>query len=224
MEIWKSIPEYEGCYEVSSYGAVRSLDRYVRKSNGVVQFRHGIQKMQIRDADGYKHVKLSKHGKDKTFAVHTLVAMVFVDGYFDGAEVNHRDFNRENNYYANLEWVTHEENIHHTMNSGRHYCQRDLHGENNPNFGNHSLSQRYSSDKKLAKEKQSRPGAKNGRSLKIQAIINEQSLVFDYIGECAEYLIQNKLVKSKSASNVSAHISKAAKENKKYYGHSFTTL
>lgn len=93
-EIWKDVVGYEGLYRVNQYGVVQSMrynppkDIYQRTTNV-----------------GYKQVALYKYGKAKKFGVHRLVALAFVDGYKDGLEVNHKDANKLNNYFENLEWV-----------------------------------------------------------------------------------------------------------------------
>lgn len=226
VENWKPITGFEGIYEVSDTGRVRSLSRDIVKSNGVVQHRTGRLKKNITTPDGYFVVNLSKSGTIYKKFVHVLVATEFVDGYFDDAEINHKDFNRKNNCYTNLEWVSHIDNIAHTLNNGRHVTQiRSMSGKNNPNYGNHKLRERYSSNKELSKTNQSRPGVLNGRSKKVRAIFNDGTSVhFGYIGECAEYLISNNVVRSKSVSSVSTYISNAARNGSKYYGIHFTFI
>jgi len=219
-ELWQEIDGYEGYYEVSNFGRVRSVDRYITKSNGVTQLRKGKIKTQTDNTDGYSTVNLSKDGKDTRVGVHILVANAFVDGKMDGYEVNHIDFDRHNNHFSNLEWLSHHDNVLKSIDAGRHVCCTNLFGENNPNYGNHILSEKYM-DKDLAIEKQSRPGAKNGRSLPIELICDNFSKHFSYIRECAAYMINNNLCSAHNLDNVSARISYAAKNNKKYNGYSF---
>lgn len=101
-EIWKDISGYERLYEVSNLGGVRSL-----------RFDPPKHIYQSTTNCGYKQVKLSKYGKEKHFGVHRLVAMAFVDGYEEGLEVNHKDLNKANNVYTNLEWTTRSKNQKH---------------------------------------------------------------------------------------------------------------
>lgn len=108
-EIWKPIKRYEGLYEVSNYGRVRSLDaflpfgKYVRKRCGRI--------MRIQNSsNGYKQVHLSKDGESKIYRVHRLVAEAFIDNPNGYPEVNHKDENRANNQADNLEWCTHQYN------------------------------------------------------------------------------------------------------------------
>lgn len=220
--MWKPIEGYEGFYEVSDSGDIRSLDREIVKSNGVLQFRRGKIKKQTEDCDGYLTVKLSKNNHDVRFPVHVLVAEAFVDGWFIDAEVNHIDFDRKNNNASNLEWVSHADNVAHTINAGRHVCNTNLTGVNNPNYGNHKLSEKYMKDKMLSKEKNSRPGMMNGRSVPIMMILPDGSTkVFGYIAECAKYLIENGYTRGKGVQSISSRISHSAKNGRSSYGLNF---
>lgn len=221
MRRWKPITGYENYYEISDDGIVRSLDRDIRKSNGVIQHRNGKNKTLSKDKDGYLTVNLSKDGKDCRYHVHVLVAKEFVNGYCDGLEVNHKDFDRTNNNYENLEWVTHSDNVNHSSKSGR-YSMRDINGIHNPNYGNSILREIYRKDKELSKLKNSRPGSQNGRSRPIRMFVSDGLyLDFEYMAECANYMIKNRLVRSSDTNSVSAYISSAARNNRHYSGYRF---
>lgn len=116
-EEWKPIEGYEGLYEVSNYGRVRSLDRTLTinvPNKGVLTYlRKGAYKKQNYHRDGYPMVTLSDNKKRKTFLVHRLVACAFVPNPNQLNEVNHIDENKSNNHSSNLEWVTRMQNIHH---------------------------------------------------------------------------------------------------------------
>ena len=219
-ELWKQIDGYEGYYEVSNTGLVRSIGRNVIRSDGVVHHRVGKNKKPTPNKDGYLTVKLSKNGVDTRVTIHSLVAAAFVDGYFDGAEVNHKDFNRTNNNASNLEWVSHGDNVRYTIEAGRHICNADLYGSNNPNYGNHSLSERYKNDPLLAKKKQGRPGSKNGMARSV-VLLDDSGIEreFGTIKDCAEYIIGVREIKS-NAEWVSIKISKSIKNFSKCYGFS----
>ncbi|WP_079708588.1 NUMOD4 motif-containing HNH endonuclease [Paraliobacillus ryukyuensis] len=110
--IWKPVKGYEGLYEVSSNGEVKSLKR-------TVDFR-GFKKivneriLKLGDSgDGYPTVYLSKNGKRNTYKVHRLVAIAFHENSDFSLQVNHIDGNKRNNHYKNLEWTTKQENIIH---------------------------------------------------------------------------------------------------------------
>lgn len=98
-EIWKDIPGYEGKYEVSNLGRVRSL-----KFNKTKILKQDTNKR------GYKRVNLYKNGKKKNYWVHRLVAIAFISNPNNYKEVNHKDENTSNNNVKNLEWCTREYN------------------------------------------------------------------------------------------------------------------
>ena len=101
MEIWKDIKGYEGKYQVSNYGRVKSLN-----------YRHtGNEKLlkPILQTDGYLYVSLCK--PLKRFSIHRLVAEAFIQNPDNLPEVNHKDENPTNNHVDNLEWCTNKYNI-----------------------------------------------------------------------------------------------------------------
>ena len=108
-EIWKPIRDYEGLYEVSNLGNVRSLKR--NTTNGKVLKQGGRP-------NGYLIVTLCKNNKHKTRTIHRLVAEAFIANPNSLPEVNHNDGNKKNNCIDNLEWVTKEENTQHAINTG----------------------------------------------------------------------------------------------------------
>ena len=115
-EVWKDIEGYEGIYQVSNLGRVRSLDRYYTRPhprNGVPTkyFKRGSIITNHTLRNGYANVMLKFDGGKKNFMVHRLVAKAFVPGYFEGADVNHKDCNRQNNHADNLEWMTRRDNL-----------------------------------------------------------------------------------------------------------------
>ena len=110
MEIWKDIVGYEGMYQVSNMGRVRSLDRIIVYKDGRVWNCKG-RILSIHDnGKGYKFVRLSKYGKPKQEYIHRLVATAFIDNQDNLPEVNHKDENKENNCVYNLEWCSREYN------------------------------------------------------------------------------------------------------------------
>ena len=102
-EVWKDIEGYEGLYQVSNTGQVRSLN-YLHTGE-VKPLKQGT------DGNGYKRVSLYKDGKSKTCRVHRLVAMAFILNPNNYKEVNHKDENPSNNNVNNLEWCTNEYNV-----------------------------------------------------------------------------------------------------------------
>jgi hypothetical protein len=118
-EIWKPIKDYEGLYEVSNFGRVRSVGRWIeiphpRNPNYVFRYFHKGQLIsQHIHNNGYMHVILYKERERKghTNLVHRLVAMAFIPGYQKGMDVNHKDCNRVNNNVDNLEWMSRRDNL-----------------------------------------------------------------------------------------------------------------
>jgi len=118
LQKWKSINGYEGLYEVSNFGEIRSLDRQVmHKHTGCRKIKGRIKKLMI-DRDGYPVVKLSKNGKKCHFGVHRLVATAFIENPLELPQVNHKDGIKTNNHSSNLEWVTCSENAIHAFGLG----------------------------------------------------------------------------------------------------------
>lgn len=119
-EIWKWIPDFEGLYQVSTWGRIRSVDRWVIYKDGSKRFYKGRILKPARDENGYLLVVLSRDGKRRNFRVHRLVAEAFIPNPENKPEVNHLDENKENNYVSNLEWSTHKDNINWGTRNERH--------------------------------------------------------------------------------------------------------
>lgn len=107
--MWKDIKGYEGLYQVSNLGRVKSLDRYVNGRIGK-QFIYGRILINCSQVNGYKYVALCKDGNKKTFRIHRLVAQAFISNPYNKLEVNHKDEDIINNLVGNLEWSTPKEN------------------------------------------------------------------------------------------------------------------
>lgn len=110
IEEWKDIGGYEGLYQVSNLGRVKSIPRSTLCSDGrTISLKGKILAPNIH-TDGYVYVKLCKNSSQKNYRVHRLVAMAFIDNPHDYPEVNHLDENRGNNEACNLEWCTSQHN------------------------------------------------------------------------------------------------------------------
>lgn len=117
-EKWKSINGYIGYYEISNLGNVRSLNRIVRHYKGGVRYILGKKiKPHLNKSTGYYSVDIQICGVREKFAVHRLVAEKFVNGFNIGLEVNHKDCDKQNNFYINLEWVTRSQNTQHAYDN-----------------------------------------------------------------------------------------------------------
>ncbi|WP_284108924.1 NUMOD4 domain-containing protein [Acinetobacter pittii] len=116
MEIWKPIVGYEGIYEVSNLGCIKSLSRATtNKLQPFVPER--ILKTRIGKT-GYEIVGLSKDGGQKTCKVHRLVASAFCDNPLNKPHINHKNGLKTDNNSSNLEWVTASENALHALSLG----------------------------------------------------------------------------------------------------------
>ena len=121
--MWKEIKGYEGYYEVSDNGEVRSLDRFIPHSDGSLHFRKGQTMKQTpstgRDgSQGYLVVNLRKNHMSWVAQVHRLVAMAFIPNPHNLPTVNHIDGNKHNNKVSNLEWVSYGDNNIHALSNG----------------------------------------------------------------------------------------------------------
>ena len=106
MEKWRDIPGYEGFYQVSDLGNIRSI-RFNK-----------IRNMKSWDSHGYRAVELCMNNNRYTVGIHRLVALTFIPNPENKSEVNHKDRNKSNNNVENLEWVTQSENVAHAYRHG----------------------------------------------------------------------------------------------------------
>lgn len=103
---WHSVPGYEGLYEVSNDGVVRTIV--------------GQELKQRSDAHGYRRVNLWRDGKSSTIRVHRIVLLAFVGPPTEGMEGCHNDGDRSNNHVSNLRWDTHRSNVADAVIGGTH--------------------------------------------------------------------------------------------------------
>jgi hypothetical protein len=138
MELWKDISGYEGYYQISNLGNVRSIDRF----DGVHDRQGTIIKPNLKP-NGYLQVGLRKHNTRKWFGVHRLVAIHFIENPDNKPQVNHIDGNKLNNTVENLEWVTGKENQRHAARLGLR--------DNMPKGKNHSNYGKFGENSRSAK-------------------------------------------------------------------------
>ncbi len=142
-EIWKDIQGYEGIYQISNLGRVKSLPRVIEydKPNW-----SKIQHMKIsipekilktkKRKDGYLEICLTCFGKQKYFCIHRLVAQAFLSNPDNLPQVNHKDENKINNQVDNLEWCSANYNCNYGNRNKRisEYRKINQFGINNPNY------------------------------------------------------------------------------------------
>ena len=109
MEVWKDIQDYEGIYQISDLGRVKSL---IRKSTGTNTNKISYLKIYLSH-NGYSRVTLSKNGITKNFLIHRLLAIHFISNTKNKKCVNHKNGIRNDNSLQNLEWVSYSENSKH---------------------------------------------------------------------------------------------------------------
>lgn len=119
-EIWKDIAGFEGVYQVSNTGKVRSLsrkDEFFNRFKLCVRLKKG-KTLGTYDGNGYDIVKLRLNRTPKMFSVHRLVAIAFIRNTENKPCVNHINGIKNDNRVENLEWCTHKENIQHAHDTG----------------------------------------------------------------------------------------------------------
>lgn len=119
MEIWKDIEYYEGYYQISNKGRVKSVDRYVNspQCGGEQLVKGKIRKLKVNKY-GYLSVNLSKKHILETKIIHRLVLTAFVPNPENKPTGNHKDGVKTNNFVENLEWATAKENTQHAYKIG----------------------------------------------------------------------------------------------------------
>lgn len=145
METWKEIPGYEGWYEVSDIGTVRSMDRAVEHARFGVQNRKGKVIKAKETEDGYLMVRLSKNGVRKGKLSHRLVLEAFVGPCPEGMEARHLDGNPKNNSVDNLQWGTPKENAADKKRHGTEPWSRRTHCKNGHEYNEENTAWRNGS-------------------------------------------------------------------------------
>lgn len=117
VEVWADIKGYEGLYQVSNYGRVKSLARYRKGNADSKVFQEEKVLKQYINNKGYCIVELCLDAKRKRYSVHRLVANAFIANNNNKEQVNHIDEDKQNNYVGNLEWCTCKENVNYGLHN-----------------------------------------------------------------------------------------------------------
>lgn len=117
-EVWKDIPGYEGLYQVSNLGIVKSYDRIVKHNKGGTAKRNGTVLKQSTNIWGYNMVTLCKDKIQTGKSVHRLIAISFIHNPENKPQVNHKNGVKTDNRIENLEWVDAFENMAHAFKTG----------------------------------------------------------------------------------------------------------
>ena len=123
-EEFRDIKDYEGLYQVSNFGRVKSLARYRQIGNRACYYKEKILTAYI--SNGYYRLELYKNNVGINYSIHCLVAEAFIPNPQNKLTVNHEDGNKLNNFIWNLKWMTSKEQTNHSINSLENY----VHGEN----------------------------------------------------------------------------------------------
>ena len=133
IEEWRNVLGYEGLYQVSNLGRVRSLSRFVGGGFcGEYKLICGKILKSFDNRNGYRQVTLHKDGERKNYYVHRLVATAFLPCPDECCVINHKDYNRSNNAADNLEWCTQAENVNYSavrMRKPKKSCKATNTGE-----------------------------------------------------------------------------------------------
>lgn len=128
MEEWKTIVKYEGIYEVSNYGNIRTCEGKITHTNchGIRHWKQRILQPREDKKNKSLSVSLWKDGIYKSMLIHRLVAGAFIPNPNNLETVNHKDGNRQNNNIVNLEWLNRADNIRHGFENGLYTCQIEV--------------------------------------------------------------------------------------------------
>lgn len=147
-EEWRPIPGYEGYYEVSDHGRVRSIDRTVPHTYSGHLTLKGKELKQVKGKRGYFFVNLTKERKSKTFTVHRLVALAFIGAPpFPNADCCHWDDDKDNNHVSNLRWGTRSDNVQDSIRNGTNERLNRTHCVNGHEFNEENT--RYSGGQRV---------------------------------------------------------------------------
>ena len=124
-EEWKDVEGYEGFYQISNLGRIKSLGGWC----GTAKRKERIRSTSLTH-DGYEKVRLNYQGKDKTKRIHRLVAEAFIPNPENKDTVNHIDGNKRNNSVSNLEWVDRSEQMIHAYKMGLKKSRIGSHNSN----------------------------------------------------------------------------------------------
>lgn len=139
QEVWKDVKGYEGIYQVSNLGKVKSLERYQKdKSQRNRHYKERILKL-MKNKYGYLIVDLKKDGRRKASTVHRLVAVAFISNPENKPCINHIDGNKQNNSIQNLEWCTYHENLIHAFATGLKTCKYGIEHHNHAEINQYDL-------------------------------------------------------------------------------------
>jgi hypothetical protein len=126
IEEWRDVVRFEKSYSISINGRLKSKDRVVVDRNGVEKFKSGKIIKLHTDKKGYCRYRLSENSNAKTCKIHRLVAEAFINNTENLPQVNHKNGIKHDNRVCNLEWITNEENMRHSIKTGLKVFKKGL--------------------------------------------------------------------------------------------------
>jgi hypothetical protein len=126
---WKDIKGFKRYYQVSNTGLVRSLDRRIKDRKGSIKIIKGKLLKPGKEHNKYFKVSLSRNCKSKNYPIHRMVGEAFCIHPEGKNYINHKDGNKENNIFTNLEWVTMGENALHAFKTGLRSLAGESHSQ-----------------------------------------------------------------------------------------------
>lgn len=138
MEIWKDIIGYEGLYQISNKGRVKSLKKWCGNKHLSKWIKEESILKPTDNGNGYLIIGLRNQTKRKNFYIHRLVASYFLDNPENKKCINHKDFNKQNNDVDNLEWISQKDNVLYSVDRMKHRKSRSK-----TNTGERYITKRY---------------------------------------------------------------------------------
>lgn len=132
--VWKPIPNWDGYYEISNYGEVRTIPHVIMRSNGVRQTIQGRKLKPSKDHRGYLQVHLYRNGNRTHLTIHVGVAKTFIGDRPDGYDVCHNDGDKYNNFVGNLRYGTKSSNMYDRVKHGVHHNSIKTHCKHGHEF------------------------------------------------------------------------------------------
>ncbi len=124
---WRDIQGFENCYKISNDGQIKSCCREISHATfGKLKIKERLLLPEIMK-DGYLRISLSRNHKTFRYPIHILVAQTFIDNPNNYKVINHKDENRSNNNFDNLEWCSDQYNLEYSLS--RHYVITDPNGK-----------------------------------------------------------------------------------------------